>query len=196
MVKITKVYTRAGDDGTTALADGKRIKKTSQKIVAIGAIDELNSYLGWIREAVGKDENLKKFDLACLRIQHELFDLGAQLSVPKALRKVNTPTIMPADIEHLEKEIDEWNEKLSSLNSFILPGGGEMAARIHIARAVCRRAEIELLRCSECEVLDGIEAPYLNRLSDWLFVAARYVAKQSEETENLWQPGLRDAVSH
>lgn len=195
MVKITKVYTKTGDDGTTALADGKRIKKNSLKIIAIGAVDELNSYIGWVRQTVSRDENLKKFDLACFRLQHELFDLGAQLAVPKAARRHNTPVVSEKDVSRLELEIDTWNEELTPLKSFILPGGGEASARLHIARAVCRRAEIALINCAEAEELDGIEIPYLNRLSDWLFTAARYVAKQNEEAENLWQPGLRDSVS-
>lgn len=194
MVKITKVYTRTGDQGMTSLSAGKRVKKTNLKIELIGTIDELNSYIGWARLAIGKQEHLEKFDLLCARIQHELFDLGAELSIPKSQRKEGMPCITEKDIAQLEKEIDKWNGELAVLNSFILPGGGEASARLHIARAVCRRAERDLVKVAAREKLDGVELAYLNRLSDWLFVAARFVAKLSEEPENLWQPGLRDAL--
>lgn len=190
MVKITKVYTKQGDGGETHLGAGKRIVKNSNRIDAIGNIDELNSIIGFALAEIRSKETLTSLTTACLHIQNELFNLGAQLAVLKEDRRDNTPVIKESNINRLEEEIDRYNEKLPSLKSFILPGGGEVASRLHLARTVCRRAERSLLTLQQQSgiSLDGTELPYLNRLSDWLFVAARYVAFQLDEEELLWQP--------
>ncbi len=189
MVRITKVYTKTGDGGMTRLAGGQIVKKISPRIEAYGSVDELNAQMGMVAESLrggeGKQDDLRK---KILRIQHHLFDLGSQLAVLPEDRRENTPVIRPGDVTELEAEIDEMNRALPPLTSFILPGGGETAARLHVARTVCRRAERDILRLAENEPLDGTEIPFMNRLSDWLFVAARYVAHLENVAETLWQP--------
>lgn len=188
MVRITKVYTKTGDKGFTRLAGGQEVSKTSRRVEAYGSVDELNACLGMAAELLRNDENLHLLLQQVKRIQNELFDLGSQLAVLAGDRRKNTPVIRPGDTERLEKEIDEMNDHLPMLNSFILPGGGEISARLHVARTVCRRAEREVVRLSETEPLDGPEIPYLNRLSDWLFVAARFAASKTGTGETLWNP--------
>ena len=186
MVKITKVYTKRGDKGETDLAGGKRVKKTHPRIIAVGEIDELNATLGFAKAAAVKEEALKALVSKCERIQRELFNLVAQLVVLKEDRRGNTPLIESKMITQLETEIDEMNADLPSLSSFILPGGGEIASRFHLARTLCRRAERALLVLSEMEDLDGEELPYINRLSDWFFVVSRYVSTRLKQEELLW----------
>ncbi|MEZ4747954.1 MAG: cob(I)yrinic acid a,c-diamide adenosyltransferase [Calditrichia bacterium] len=192
MVRITRVYTKTGDEGMTSLAGGQRVEKTAPRIVAYGTIDELNAHLGLVaeglRDATGDLAIIRE---KVLRIQNELFDLGSQLAVLPEDRRENTPVIHDPDVRRLETEMDEMNTDLPSLKSFILPGGGEVSARIHVARTVCRRAERELYYVLQAEPLDGTELPYLNRLSDWLFVAGRYVSAKSGVEETLWKPGKR-----
>jgi cob(I)alamin adenosyltransferase len=187
MVRITKVYTKKGDKGITSLAGGQQVSKTSLRIEAYGGVDELNSALGVVLESLRNDAGLTNLKNKIFRIQNELFNLGSQLAVLPQDRRKNTPVIKKENIHQLELEIDEMNEKLPHLTSFILPGGGEVSARLHLARTICRRVEREALKLSENESLDGTEIPYLNRLSDWLFVAARFVAKQKGVEETLWQ---------
>lgn len=187
MVKITKVYTRLGDQGETHLAAGLRVKKSSLRIKAIGEVDELNSFLGWSIQVLKTETNLQALLLLMRQIQQELFNLGSQLAVLPSYRRANTPIIQMKDIERLEQEIDQYNEELSNLTSFILPGGGEVSTRLHITRSVCRRAEREILSLAEAEPLEETIIVYLNRLSDWLFVMARYVALKMGESETLWQ---------
>ncbi len=189
MVRINKVYTRNGDAGQTRLAGGQEVSKTSRRIEAYGTVDELNAALGLAAEALTAHGNLTALRQKILRIQNELFNLGSQLAVLPGDRREGTPVIAAADINRLETEIDEMNDSLPSLKSFILPGGGEISARLHLARTICRRAERETIRLAQDEPLDGPEIPYLNRLSDWLFVASRYVSQKTGQEENLWQPG-------
>ena len=192
MVRITKVYTKTGDKGMTHLAGGQEVPKTAQRIEAYGTVDELNAVLGLVAEALrGASNALAGLLSQILRIQNELFDLGSQLAVLPRDRREGTPVIHNADIERLEHEMDEMNHLLPSLRSFILPGGGEVAARLHLARTVCRRAEREVIRLAAADPLDGSEIPYLNRLSDWLFVAGRFAAHHSGIPETLWKPGQR-----
>ncbi len=186
MVKITRVYTRKGDLGTTQLAAGVKIKKTSARANVMGDIDELNSFLGFAHVAIINEKKLIGLANKILRIQHELFNLGAQLAVPKNKRRVNTPQLSPTNIIQIEQEIDSMNQNLTSLNSFILPGGSEISARLHLARAICRRAERSLIVLKP-NTLDGSEIPYLNRLSDWLFVAARFCNHILQQKEILWK---------
>lgn len=192
MVRITKVYTKTGDKGKTRLAGGQEVSKSAQRIEAYGTVDELNAILGLVAEALRDTSTaLESLHQQILRIQNELFDLGSQLAVLPQDRREGTPVICNADIERLEQEMDAMNQLLPSLTSFILPGGGEISARLHIARTVCRRAEREVIRLGDAETLDGSEIPYLNRLSDWLFVAGRFAAHHAGIPETLWQPGKR-----
>ena len=191
MVRITKVYTKTGDAGKTRLAGGQEIAKTAERIEAYGTVDELNAFLGWAVQSLSNQDQLTDLQQQLLRIQNELFDLGSQLAVLPEDRREGTPVIQEADVTRLEGEIDIMNDDLPALKSFILPGGGEVSTRLHIARTVCRRAERQLVRLAETEALDGTELPYLNRLSDWLFVASRYAAWQTGQPELLWKPNQR-----
>jgi cob(I)alamin adenosyltransferase len=170
-VRLTRIYTRGGDKGETSLGDGSRVSKLDPRVAAMGDVDELNSLVGW---AGGLE-----------RIQNELFDLGADLSVPFAAGDGRLRVTDEA-IERLEQEIDEANASLPELKSFVLPGGSERAARLFLARAVCRRAERAVLTVPETNPLAAI---YLNRLSDLLFVLARAANAGSGDDETLWRPG-------
>jgi cob(I)alamin adenosyltransferase len=192
MVRINRVYTRTGDEGLTRLAGGQRLSKAHPRIEAYGTVDELNAFLGFAREVLLKARSSQGQNLAerLLRIQNELFDLGTELAVLPEDRRPDTPTLPPDSVDLLERELDEMNESLPPLTSFILPGGGEISIRLHLARTVCRRAERTIVRLME----EKIELPphllrYLNRLSDWLFVSARYISWHEGEKEHLWQPG-------
>jgi len=190
MVRITKVYTKQGDAGTTSLAGGIRVPKDHPRVVAYGTIDELNAVIGASIEAGRHHEAAAGICKKLLRIQNELFDLGSQLAVVPSQRRENTPVIGTADIERLEAEIDAVNDDLPPLKSFILPGGGPLSTWLHLARTVCRRAERETFAVGMDE-LDGPELGYLNRLSDWLFVYARCAASSTDNSETLWRPGER-----
>lgn len=174
-VRLTRIYTRGGDKGETSLGDGSRVSKLDPRVQAYGAVDELNSLVGWA-QVVAQDPRLE-------RIQNELFDLGADLSVPYAEGddKLRVGQVM---IDRLEADCDEVNAGLPELKSFVLPGGGEAAARLHVARAVCRRAERSVLEAPEANPLAAI---YLNRLSDLLFILAR--SANAGGSEPLWKPG-------
>jgi cob(I)alamin adenosyltransferase len=167
-VRLTRIYTRGGDRGETSLGDGSRVSKLDPRVAAMGDVDELNSLVGWVS---GLD-----------RVQNELFDLGADLSVPYAGND-DRLRITDEAISRLEVEIDEANESLPELKSFVLPGGSERAARLFIARAVCRRAERAVLAVPDTNPLAAV---YLNRLSDLLFVLARLA---NDGAEPLWKPG-------
>jgi cob(I)alamin adenosyltransferase len=170
-VRLTRIYTRGGDRGETSLGDGSRVSKLDPRVAAMGDVDELNSLIGW---AGGLD-----------RIQNELFDLGADLSVPYAAGDERL-RITDEAIERLEQEIDAANSTLPDLKSFVLPGGDERAARLFLARAVCRRAERAALAVPDASPLAAI---YLNRLSDLLFVLARAANAEAGVDEPLWRPG-------
>jgi len=170
-VRLTRIYTRGGDKGETSLGDGSRVSKLDPRVAAMGDVDELNSLMGW---AGGLE-----------RVQNELFDLGADLSVPfpsgdERLR------ITDEAVNRLEQEIDAANETLPELKSFVLPGGSERAARLFLARAVCRRAERVVLEVPDANPLAAV---YLNRLSDLLFVLARAANTEAGVDELLWRPG-------
>jgi cob(I)alamin adenosyltransferase len=170
-VRLTRIYTRGGDKGETSLGDGSRVSKLDPRVAAIGDVDELNSLVGW---AGGLD-----------RIQNELFDLGADLSVPFAPGD-DRLRITDEAIGRLEEEIDAANQTLPELKSFVLHGGSERAARLFLARAVCRRAERAVLAVPDTNPLAAI---YLNRLSDLLFVLARAANADAGAEESLWRPG-------
>ena len=170
-MRLTRIYTRGGDAGETSLGDGSRVSKTDPRVAAMGDVDELNSLVGW---AGGLD-----------RIQNELFDLGADVSVPYA-EDDGRLRIEQEAVDRLEAEIDEANARLEPLKSFVLPGGSERAARLFLARAVCRRAERTMLEVPDANPLAAV---YLNRLSDLLFVLARAANAADGAAEPLWKPG-------
>lgn len=189
MVKLTKIYTRTGDAGETHLAGGHRTKKFGLRIQAIGDIDELNCWFGLLA-AGAKDMAPQLFD-----IQQQLFNLGAQLAILPADKRDDSPDITQADIDALEADIDRMNTDLPMLKSFILPGGNQLTAQVHIARAVCRRAERSLFALAEKEPIENALLAYINRLSDWLFVLARYISKEKNIDEVLWSPTQNDLES-
>ncbi len=177
--RLTRIYTRSGDDGTTGLADGSRLPKDSPRVAALGTVDELNSQLGVVLALDLPDELTGLLQ----SIQHRLFDLGGELALPGAT--VIDDTLIGA----LEQTIDRLNARLPPLREFVLPGGNLPAAHCHLARTVCRRAERALLRLSRQEAVNSASLRYLNRLSDLLFVLARLLARQNGGAEVLWQPG-------
>lgn len=191
MVKITRVYTRTGDKGTTQLAQGQRVAKTCARIDAIGCVDELNASLGLAIALLPDQPALASLRHELLHLQNQLFDLGAGLAVLAADKKPTTPALTPHNITYLEQSLDRMNATLSPLPSFILPGGGCATAALHVARTVCRRAERALWHLHANEPLTDTDLSYLNRLSDWLFVAARFTAHELGEREDLWQPASR-----
>ena len=177
--RLSKIYTRTGDDGTTGLGDGSRIPKDSPRVEAYGTVDELNSSIGVLLA-----EMLPSDVADCLtQIQHELFDLGSELCVP------GFTAITAEHITRLEVSLDRFNADLPPLKEFILPGGTGAAAVCHLARAVCRRAERDVIRLGEAEETSAAAKTYLNRLSDLLFVIARALNRQAGRGDVLWQPG-------
>jgi cob(I)alamin adenosyltransferase len=192
-IRITRVYTRTGDQGETALVGGRRVAKDSQRIVAYGAIDELNSVLGIVRALATKESSKAAARLIELlkRLQNELFDLGSELATPPDMDYEGMWRASEGEVLELERTIDECQKSLEPLKSFILPGGGAAGAFLHQARTVCRRAEVETFRLSRTEAVNPFVLRYLNRLSDLLFVLARWIAKKDGAPEYLWQRGLR-----
>ena len=189
MVRLNKIYTRTGDDGTTGLASGERRSKADLRVEAYGAIDETNAAIGVARTALGAEEPALGSMLA--RIQNDLFDVGADLATPGPDKQGddNPPLrITQAQVDWLESEIDRVNEALDPLKSFVLPGGTPLAAALHVARAVSRRAERDIARLMQMEKLENLPLVYLNRLSDLLFVFAR-MANDNGKKDVLWDPG-------
>jgi cob(I)alamin adenosyltransferase len=181
-VRLTRIYTGGGDRGETSLGDGARVSKLDPLVQAFGAVDELNSLLGWARVAA-PEARLE-------RIQNELFDLGADLCVPFA-EGDSRLRVNAAQVERLERDIDDVNAPLPELRSFVLPGGTEAAARLHVARAACRRVEREVLAAAAERAVNPLAPIYLNRLSDLLYVLAR--AANPPGGEPLWKPGATRA---
>ena len=188
MVHLHRLYTRSGDAGDTGLGDGSRVRKTHLRVVALGAIDELNAALG-VAIAAGPPEHA-----LLARVQNSLFDLGAELSIPNESRQRDSACISAADVKHLERQIDRATEQLEPLTSFILPGGTPAAASLHLARTIVRRAEIDVLRLAEVEPLNPQIPIYLNRLSDLLFALAR-LANDKGRGDVLWIPASAAADS-
>jgi cob(I)alamin adenosyltransferase len=195
MVRITKVYTRTGDKGDTALVGGKRVPKDSPRIEAYGTIDELNSVIGLARvfneEKLENGEAHRFLDTVLRQIQDELFDLGSELATPPDFFQQGMYRVGEREVQKIEQLIDECQKELEPLKSFILPGGGRIGAYLHQCRTVCRRAERELLRVSRTEQIGEWPLKYVNRLSDLLFVLSRWISKQTGEDEYLWQRGLQ-----
>jgi cob(I)alamin adenosyltransferase len=194
MVRITRVYTRSGDKGETGLVGGKRIAKDSPRIEAYGTIDELNSVVGLARvfneEKLNDGEPHGFLDRVLRQIQDELFDLGSELATPSDFFKEGMYRVGENEVKKIEQLIDECQRDLTTLKSFILPGGGRIGAYLHQCRTVCRRAERDILKLSRTEQLSEWPLKYVNRLSDLFFVLARWISKHTGEDEYLWQRGL------
>ena len=186
MVKLNRIYTRTGDDGTSGLVDGSRAPKSAARFEAIGAVDEANCALGLLAVALGGENHLA----AVNRIQNDLFDLGADLATPGDDFEPSETVlrIVAAQVDALEAAIDALNEALDPLTSFILPGGSEAAARAHLARAVTRRAERAMVALDGEEKVNPVALQYINRLSDYLFVLARAL-NAGAGGDVLWKPG-------
>ncbi|MWD29073.1 cob(I)yrinic acid a,c-diamide adenosyltransferase [Aquicoccus sp. SCR17] len=187
MVVLNRIYTRTGDKGETALGDGTRVPKQSARVGAYGTVDELNAFAG-----IARQEAEGEVDIALTRIQNDLFDLGADLATPDLARdserKYTPLRMVESQVTRLETEIDAMNDRLEPLRSFILPGGSALAAHLHVCRTVARRAEREAVELASAEEVNPHAVRYLNRLSDWFFVAAR-IANDEGRADVLWVPG-------
>tara|TARA_B100000614_G_scaffold207891_1_gene190437 strand:- start:392 stop:940 length:549 start_codon:yes stop_codon:yes gene_type:complete len=179
-----KVYTKSGDLGETSLLGGSRISKAELQIESYGTIDELNSYLGLIRDQI----NNKNITLELIEIQDRLFTIGSHLANDKTKNKIKLPEIKERDVNRLENEIDKLDEELPAMTAFILPGGNIISSHIHIARCVCRRAERQVVRLNKSWEIPNIIIKYLNRLSDYLFVLSRKISKDFSGKEIEWKP--------
>lgn len=192
MVRLTKIYTRTGDLGTTRLVGGQEIAKDELRIEAYGTVDELNAVVGMVRVAVGRSEGLRDqdqqgFDAWLFNTQQRLFDLGSDLATRIEDRFEGQPVMVDSHVKALETQIDAWNKDLEPLESFVLPGGGAIGAQLHLARTICRRAERRTVSLATMEEVGDFVIPYLNRLSDALFVASRWIAQRAGEDEALWE---------
>lgn len=188
MVVLSKIYTKTGDKGETALGDGSRVAKHSARVSAYGTVDETNATVGLARLHAGGD-----MDAALARISNDLFDLGADLCTPDMENDATAAyprlRMIAAQVARLEAEIDVMNARLTPLRSFILPGGSVLAAQMHLCRTVCRRAERLVVELAAAEPVNPEAVRYLNRLSDWFFVAGR-IANNDGKDDVLWVPGL------
>ncbi|HEX8901953.1 cob(I)yrinic acid a,c-diamide adenosyltransferase [Vitreimonas sp.] len=186
MVRIDKIVTKAGDGGKTRLVTGEPVSKASARVAAYGAVDEVNSAIGVARLHTNAKPTL---DAILERVQNDLFDLGADLATPHAPDlKFEPLRIQPSQVDRLEAEVDQLNEQLEPLTSFILPGGSPAAAHLHLARAIARRAERDIVALADVEEISPDAIKFMNRLSDLLFVAARY-ANELGKADILWKPG-------
>ena len=190
MIKLNKIYTKTGDDGTTGLGNGERRKKYDLRVAAYGSVDEANATIGMAR--IYTKEDNPELDGMLQAIQNDMFDLGADLATPEAEKppEYEQLRIIPSQVERVENEIDQLNSKLEPLRTFVLPGGSPAAANLHLARTITRRAEREIVELSEdkSEKINIQALAYINRVSDFLFVAARYV-NDCGVTDVLWIPG-------
>jgi cob(I)alamin adenosyltransferase len=183
-VRLTRIYTRAGDGGETSLGDGSRVPKLDCRIGAFGAVDELNAAIGVV---LANPELPERLRAPLDTIQNELFDVGADLCVPFGV--TDRLRVEQAAVDRLEQLCDDVNTELPMLKSFILPGGTEAAARLHVARTTCRRAERDAIAANEEDGINPLVLSYLNRLSDFLFIAARFANADAGRGEPLWKPG-------
>jgi len=185
MVKLNRIYTRTGDDGSTGLADGSRRRKDDARLAAIGSVDEANAAMGVVRLCGADDLEL---DLLLRRVQNDLFDLGADLATPSDDISWTPVRIRAAQVDALEGALDRYNEPMPALTSFILPGGSPLSAHLHLARTIVRRAERDVVTLTLSEPVNPDVLKYLNRLSDLLFVLARH-ANAEGAGDVLWVPG-------
>ena len=195
MVKITKVYTRSGDSGTTGLVGGKRLPKDHPRIMAYGTVDELNSVIGIVLNfLLQKEESIqrKKLGVVLEAIQQKLFDVGSELATLPGDEYKGQINLKPEDTVWLEEIIDSMNEELQPLKSFILPGGTPLNSFLHLSRTVCRRAEREIIKLNQIDLVSPEIIKFINRLSDFLFVAGRWVSEKLGENEILWKPGKKN----
>ncbi len=176
--RLSKIYTRTGDDGSTGLGDGTRIRKDAARVEAYGTVDEANAQVGVLRASLAADHGAQ---VMLEHIQHDLFDVGGELCIP------GYTLVTPGYVERLETAIDAMNADLPPLKDFILPGGSPAAAQAHVARTVCRRAERRVLSLMTEETVNPLALQYLNRLSDYLFVLARQLAREQGGQEVLWR---------
>jgi cob(I)alamin adenosyltransferase len=195
-LRIHRVYTRAGDDGRTALLGGARVSKDHPRVEAYGTIDELNALVGACRATVAAEKKLpaadrRGLDARLRAIQNRLFDAGGALSVPRGKSWADMPLPGAADIADLEKSMDAMNRALPPLASFVLPGGSAANAWLHLCRAACRRAERRVVTLARREPVPPEVIRYLNRLSDWFFTAARHVSARTATPETLWEFPLK-----
>lgn len=181
-----KIYTKTGDQGSTSLFGGKRVSKADLRIETYGTVDELNSFLGLVRD---QEINLKRKD-ELVEVQDRLFTIGSILAAEPGNTKVKTPLLKEDDVSFLENRIDEMEGKLPPLRSFVLPGGHASVSHCHVTRTVCRRAERICISLSQHEVIDPLIIKYLNRLSDYLFVLSRKMAQELEAEETPWKPRM------
>jgi cob(I)alamin adenosyltransferase len=191
MVRLNKIYTKAGDRGQTRLVGGQKVGKDSLRLDCYGTVDELSSCLGLARTALeqpGAPAGAASLSATLRRVQNELFNLGSELATLKEDLRPQQPVVEQRHVEALEREIDGWNADLPELRSFILPGGGFVASYLHLARTVCRRAERLAVRLAAAEPVGEQVVPYLNRLSDALFVMSRHASRVYGEPEPLWEP--------
>jgi len=193
-IRLTRIYTRTGDTGDTALVGGARVPKDTARIEAYGTIDELNAVIGLARafnaERLTKGKAPRWLDGVFRGLQNELFDLGSELATPDDAAYEGMHRVGEAEVKALEALMDQCQKDLTPLKSFVLPGGGRVGGFLHQARTVCRRAERRVLALSRVEPLSPWPLAYVNRLSDLLFVLSRWVAKKGGETEYLWERGL------
>jgi cob(I)alamin adenosyltransferase len=190
-MRLTKIYTKVGDKGTTGLANGEEVSKSSLRIEAYGTVDELNAHVGFFRDLLLEEPNAETFPSLIQQlkaIQNELFNVGGELSTPaNSLDISRQQVVTEASTKRLETEMDFFNESLPPLANFILPGGHKANSAAHLARTVCRRAERCVVRLAESESIRREVQIYLNRLSDWFFVVGRVVSKKLEVPEVLWE---------
>jgi len=199
-IRITRVYTRRGDQGDTDLVGGTRVPKDAPRLDAYGTVDELNAALGVVRAEnarhLDRAPACRELDGILRRLQNELFDLGSELATPPAGFVEGMYRTAEADVTRLESVLDRCQADLAPLQSFVLPGGGPVSAALHVARTVCRRAERDVLRLTRVESLSPWPLAYLNRLSDLLFVLSRWIGHHLGESEFLWERPLeRDAAT-
>jgi cob(I)alamin adenosyltransferase len=189
-MRLTSIYTKIGDKGTTMLAGGKKVPKDSARIEAYGTIDELNSFLGLLRDKLTQTDSKKFNDIiaSLLKIQNEMHDLGGELATPhEILVNSRQQLVSQKDIARLEQEMDAFNETLEPLSNFVLPGGHELVSYAHICRTICRRCERRVVTLSTSEEIREEARIYVNRLSDWLFIAGRTIGSRLQVSEILWQ---------
>lgn len=192
MVQLTRIYTKSGDKGTTALGTGKRVPKHDLRVAAYGSVDETNAVIGVARlHTQGNAAELTEADAMLARIQNDLFDLGADLCAPTVAGDQHSDQrlrVSDTQVERLEREIDRMNAELAPLTSFVLPGGSPASAHLHVARTVARRAEREMTRLAESDTVTPAAIRYINRLSDHLFVLSRWLNGKGRQ-DVLWTPG-------
>ncbi len=191
MIRLNRIYTRKGDTGDTRLVGGRKVRKDDLRVECYGTVDELLACLGLVGTALaapGEPAGAAELLAVVRRLQNELFNVGSELATPPADLHPKQPMVAARHVDALEREIDAWNAHLPALRSFVLPGGGPVAAQLHLARTVCRRAERLVVRMIACEPVRPEALRYLNRLSDHLFVMSRHAARLHGEPEPLWQP--------